>query len=77
MAEGLLTTCGLPVSEADAKAVWDLYDWHYRELRLARTRLERAQRKGHHHKFAVLKTAIRIHEHARRVLGDALDDLPF
>lgn len=77
MAEGLLTICGYPIPEQEAKAVRDLCEWHWQELRAARRRLERAQRKQQTHKFAVLKAVMRIHERAGRVLSDALDDQPF
>lgn len=74
---GLTCTSGNPLTEEAAESIRALYDWHFSEWRLACRRLERAERKGHRHKFAVLKTAIRIHDHARRVFRDALDDLPF
>lgn len=74
---GLTCMSGNPLTEEAAESIRALYDWHFSELRRARRKLERAERKGHRHKFAVLKTAIRIHGHARRVFAEALDDLPF
>lgn len=73
----LLAESGTLIADADTQTLTELRDWHVSEWRAALRRLKRAERNAHHHKYAVLNTAIRIHGRAFQTLDQVLGDLPF